>query len=343
MRRTRLACLCFLVVMGATQHRAHGHGFSLSLHYNNGVPASFGVTSQSAYYDLNEENPGPSNLFLEQFGSTPFTDSGGTYYTAIHGFAQTAGAWPAYTATYNILTPLYFADGSSVAAMPAPLGTTIDMFNSWAGNPLPVTDPHPGAAFGDVVLNGKTTFYQGYGVSLYDVHELEKDLYIGGGPRYGEYGYAFNVTVHFANGVTLISPTLVDVFAMSDPNFGDFGSNASVAQQVMATTAIYKAAMSDVNFDGIVNGQDLALVASTWLQTGSIGQLSGDANRDGIVNGQDIALIASNWEAGIPGSGQASAVPEPASLLLALAGALGGLLLSRCRWHTSCNEKINGG
>lgn len=47
----------------------------------------------------------------------------------------------------------------------------------------------------------------------------------------------------------------------------------------------------DVNGDGIVNGQDIALIASNW----SNGWGPGDGNQDGIVNGQDIALVASNW------------------------------------------------
>ena len=50
----------------------------------------------------------------------------------------------------------------------------------------------------------------------------------------------------------------------------------------------------DVNFDHIVNGQDISLVASHWLQTEPLGE-NGDANEDGIVNGQDIAMIASHW------------------------------------------------
>jgi len=47
----------------------------------------------------------------------------------------------------------------------------------------------------------------------------------------------------------------------------------------------------DANGDGIVNGQDMALVASNWLTNGP----PGDVNFDNIVNGQDMALIASNW------------------------------------------------
>lgn len=79
----------------------------------------------------------------------------------------------------------------------------------------------------------------------------------------------------------------------------------------------------DVNFDGIVNGQDIALIASNWLYSGPAG--TGDANRDLIVNGQDIALAAANWlhTAGT-GSGfaEAAAVPEPSAALLALLSAV---------------------
>jgi hypothetical protein len=49
----------------------------------------------------------------------------------------------------------------------------------------------------------------------------------------------------------------------------------------------------DATGDGAVNAQDLALVASEWLQTGS--DLPADMLHNGIVNAQDIALVASNW------------------------------------------------
>jgi len=59
---------------------------------------------------------------------------------------------------------------------------------------------------------------------------------------------------------------------------------------------------ADANQDGIVNGQDFALVASNWLSP----QIAGDANADGIINGQDFAAIASNWLATLPASGDSS-------------------------------------
>jgi hypothetical protein len=78
----------------------------------------------------------------------------------------------------------------------------------------------------------------------------------------------------------------------------------------------------DVNHDGVVNGLDIADVASHWLQTGT--GVMGDANGDGTVNGLDIALIASNW---LRASGGAASVPEPSTIVLAALGAL--VLLAR--------------
>ena len=70
----------------------------------------------------------------------------------------------------------------------------------------------------------------------------------------------------------------------------------------------------DANFDGIVNGLDVALVASNWLQTGN-----GDVNGDGVVNGLDIALISSNW---LHTAGGATSVPEPSTIALAAFGVI---------------------
>jgi hypothetical protein len=86
----------------------------------------------------------------------------------------------------------------------------------------------------------------------------------------------------------------------------------------------------DLNFDGVVNGLDLALLASNWLHTGAA-PLAGDANGDGVVNGLDISLIASQWLR-TDGAGAGASVPEPSTFMLA---ALSGLLLlsiSVVRW-----------
>ena len=56
-------------------------------------------------------------------------------------------------------------------------------------------------------------------------------------------------------------------------------------------------------------------VSSSWLQTGA-NQLA-DVNNDGIVNSQDIALISSSWSETTGSLGNAT-VPEPSALLFSL-------------------------
>lgn len=75
----------------------------------------------------------------------------------------------------------------------------------------------------------------------------------------------------------------------------------------------------DTNHDNIVNSQDIAAASSNWLKIGS--NISGDVNGDGLVNIQDIALMSSNWLHASPSSGNAAAVPEPATLGMALLAA----------------------
>jgi hypothetical protein len=100
----------------------------------------------------------------------------------------------------------------------------------------------------------------------------------------------------------------------------------------------------DANFDGIVNGQDIAAVASNWLSMNANKIGTGDVTGDGIVNGQDIAMIASHWlnttpglpsqfvaplqDPNNPGGGGGSAVPEPGTWLLL---GLGGVWVVRRR------------
>ena len=226
----------------AVTHTAWGHGFDLSVNYDaQGNPISFTAASAQPVLDQNGVTAGPNNLFLDAFNGTANADgSYGTY----EGFTQTAGPWLPYTASFNITSPLYFSDGTG-PAVPASAGTYLHIYDLWAGNPDPINNPHPGASFGDIYVNGSTSSYPGFGVSLYDHHELEKDLYLAPGSTqtYGEYGFAFDVTVHFADGITLTTSPLVDVFALditTDPNNpGGFATFAPVGQQDIATAGIY--------------------------------------------------------------------------------------------------------
>lgn len=99
--------------------------------------------------------------------------------------------------------------------------------------------------------------------------------------------------------------------------FHQVGTSATQIGSVFYQTQL----AGDLNHDGIVNSQDLAVVSSNWLQAS---MLSGDANYDGIVNSQDLAVISSNWLASLPGgaqsNGQLAPVPEPGTLALMALG-----------------------
>ena len=83
----------------------------------------------------------------------------------------------------------------------------------------------------------------------------------------------------------------------------------------------------DVNNDGVVNGLDISLITSHWLQTGT--GAVGDANGDGVVNGLDISVVASHWlQTGGAGANGGAAVPEPSTIFLS---AVGGVVLLACR------------
>ena len=100
----------------------------------------------------------------------------------------------------------------------------------------------------------------------------------------------------------------------------DYAVSSSVAHTVISgqIIAYHVFTQGDANFDGVVNGLDISLVASHWLQMGS--NAPGDANGDKVVNGLDIAMIASNWLQGSGGTAGIAAVPEPAGLELMATG-----------------------
>ena len=112
--------------------------------------------------------------------------------------------------------------------------------------------------------------------------------------------------------------------------FGDMTYSADLSvyrSEIYHTMAL----PGDVNFDGVVNGLDLSLVASEWLAKGSgASDPPGDANHDGVVNGLDIALLMSHWTNSQSGGG-GLAVPEPSMFVLA---ALSGVGLLVCRRFT---------
>ena len=85
----------------------------------------------------------------------------------------------------------------------------------------------------------------------------------------------------------------------------------------------------DANNDGKVNVGDLGILAGNWGQVTALGKswAEGDFNGDDVVNVGDLGILAGAWGwIGTPAA--ATAVPEPASLVLL---TLGGLAMLRRR------------
>jgi len=67
-----------------------------------------------------------------------------------------------------------------------------------------------------------------------------------------------------------------------------FGVSPSTAQGQVSCAG-------DVNGDGVVNGNDLAIVLSSWGPCPGTGSCAGDISGDGVVNGNDLAILLSSW------------------------------------------------
>ena len=84
--------------------------------------------------------------------------------------------------------------------------------------------------------------------------------------------------------------------------------------------------VGDANCDGCVNSGDLDIVRGNWGTSVGGGLAMGDFNLDGVVNSGDLDIVRANWGS----TASATAVPEPATLLLILCG-FGAALLRRTR------------
>jgi probable HAF family extracellular repeat protein len=87
----------------------------------------------------------------------------------------------------------------------------------------------------------------------------------------------------------------------------------------------------DANYDSKVDINDLTKVLTNYNQsTGANGWDLGDFNGDNKVDINDLTIVLANYNQSLGSSVGMAAVPEPTSLLLAVAGALG--LLAHAWW-----------
>ena len=129
----------------------------------------------------------------------------------------------------------------------------------------------------------------------------------------------------------------------SDEYYGvamQFGTGAWTEAAIASaaeTLAAYEPTPGDVNFDGVVDGEDFLIWQRTFASTTNF---SADLNQDGQVDQLDLDVILANFGAG---SEQVANVPEPApsTMLLACAAAV---MLTAPRKRSlvqDCKRKFN--
>jgi len=101
--------------------------------------------------------------------------------------------------------------------------------------------------------------------------------------------------------------TFTDTLWDGDVEVGIRGHGSESYERAMWSHAV-PGILGDLNGDGSVNGQDLAILAANFGSTGQT-LATGDLTGDGNVNGQDLAILAANFGA----SGDIATVTNPDS------------------------------
>lgn len=70
-------------------------------------------------------------------------------------------------------------------------------------------------------------------------------------------------------------------------------------QQESVIVVLLQIKNGDMNVDGLINLDDLVIIARDWLKGNSIADIAPPPYGDGIVNFQDFAILAENWLAGV--------------------------------------------
>ena len=106
-------------------------------------------------------------------------------------------------------------------------------------------------------------------------------------------------------------------------------TGAKASPNYTLTSLVVNLVGGDLNSDGMVTSADLDIVRANWGTSVTPGcLLCGDANGDGAVNSGDLDVVRANWGTGV-GAASCPVVPEPGTLCLLLAGALGLLFRRR--------------
>ena len=142
---------------------------------------------------------------------------------------------------------------------------------------------------------------------------------------------ALGQNVSFVDMHSVLGPS--DLLDRAHPNAsGNLKLGAAWAAAVEAVAAHEP---GDANLDGQVDVNDLTIVLANFGQTGMFwGQ--GDFNGDGTVDINDLTIVLANFGASY-GAGNIKAVPEPSTIAILLAGAVGLLAYA---WQGRSSRRI---
>jgi hypothetical protein len=149
-------------------------------------------------------------------------------------------------------------------------------------------------------------------------------------PEFGVVNFS-GASASLSNGVTgPISTFPYDSISMSATSSG-LGAVPSPLRSSGSSFSVATEWPGDVNSDGRVDINDLTVVLTNYGKTTGMWWATGDLNGDGRVDINDLTIVLTNYHKTLGASSAGvAAVPEPASLLLAAAGALG---LLACAWR----------
>jgi hypothetical protein len=124
-----------------------------------------------------------------------------------------------------------------------------------------------------------------------------------------------------SSAVVDLSATPIEIGESFFLRFNDLDSLGADGITAIDNFSFSGAIPGDFNADGSVDGQDFVVWQMNFPKASNAGVGQGDADGDGDVDGADFVVWQTNFPFPAPGAG-ASPVPEPATWMLALLGAL---------------------
>lgn len=185
----------------------------------------------------------------------------------------------------------------------------------------------PDAFAGDIMFNLAAGFIQPVGVEDDPIVEFGNDLE----------NLVLHELGHAAIGLGHPDSGPGDVMYVG-PGATGFINRQLSADDITGARSVYgppNYTPGDANLDGLVDGGDYTIWADNYLYNYTT-WITGDFTGDGFVDGADYTVWADNYD---PSPALASAVPEPATLALAVMGALAAVV----RWRPiRCAVKLGG-